>query len=87
MFPRLTGYSEMMRNISDMQKFFRVSMQFQFHFNFQLWGPPHRVAFVGPLGAPVVFVRDIFILDEIWTQDKIHILVGTFLGLNILLTT
>jgi hypothetical protein len=29
-------------------------------------------------------MRDIFILDEIWTQDKIYILIGTLLGWNIL---
>jgi hypothetical protein len=43
---------------------------------------------VGPVGGARVFcMRDIFILDEIWTQDKIYILAGTLLGLNILLTT
>jgi hypothetical protein len=47
---------------------------------------------VGPLGGALVFcMRDIFILDEIWTQYNIYIyiyiLVGTLLGLNILLTT
>jgi hypothetical protein len=25
-------------------------------------------------------VRDIFILNEIWEQDEIHVLVGTLLG-------
>jgi hypothetical protein len=28
-------------------------------------------------------MRDIFILNEIWVQDKIHILVGALLGSNI----
>jgi hypothetical protein len=28
-----------------------------------------------------------FILNEMWTQDKIYILIGTLLGSNILLTT
>jgi hypothetical protein len=31
-------------------------------------------------------MRDIFILNEIWGQDKIYILVGTLLGLNMKLT-
>jgi hypothetical protein len=30
-------------------------------------------------------MRDIFILNEIWVQGKIYILIGTLLGLNILL--
>jgi hypothetical protein len=30
--------------------------------------------------ARVVCMRYIFILNEIWTQDKIYILVGTLLG-------
>jgi hypothetical protein len=37
---------------------------------------------VGPLGGGggrVVCMRDVFILNEIWTQDKIRILVGTLL--------
>jgi hypothetical protein len=38
-----------------------------------------------PGGAQVVCMRAIFILNEIWTQDKIYILVGTLLGCNILL--
>jgi hypothetical protein len=40
----------------------------------------------GPLGARVVCMRDIFILEEIWVQGKIYILVGTLLGWNIKLS-
>jgi hypothetical protein len=32
-------------------------------------------------------MRDVFILNEIWVQDKICILVGTLLGSNILFIT
>jgi hypothetical protein len=39
--------------------------------------PPWGVA-VGPLGARVDCTRDIFILNEIWVQDKIYILVEIF---------
>jgi hypothetical protein len=39
--------------------------------------------FSGGLG--LACMRDIFILNEIRTQDKIYILVGTSLNLNILL--
>jgi hypothetical protein len=43
---------------------------------------------VGPVGgALVVCMKNIFILNEIWAQDKIYILIGTLLGSNILLTT
>jgi len=42
---------------------------------------------VGPLGGAFICMRDIFILNEIWAQDKIYILVGTLLGWNILLIT
>jgi hypothetical protein len=38
-------------------------------------------------GAQVVCVRDIFILNKLWAQDKIYILIGTLLGWNILLLT
>jgi hypothetical protein len=38
-------------------------------------------------GAQVICMRDIFILNEIWVQDKIYTSVGTLIGLNILLTT
>jgi hypothetical protein len=52
----------------------------------KLWHEPPPGAAVGPLReAQVVCMRDIFILNEIWAQDKIHI-VGR-LGLNILLIT
>jgi hypothetical protein len=33
-----------------------------------------------PRAARVVCMRNIFILDGIWTQDKIYILVATLLG-------
>jgi hypothetical protein len=32
------------------------------------------------VGARVTFMRDIFILKEIWTEDKIYFLIGTLLG-------
>jgi hypothetical protein len=32
-------------------------------------------------------MRDIFILKNIWVQNKIYILVSTFIDLNILITT
>jgi hypothetical protein len=40
---------------------------------------------VGPLargvgGELVICMSDIFILNEIWVQDKVSILVATFLG-------
>jgi hypothetical protein len=35
---------------------------------------------VGPLDGGVISMRDIFILNKIWAQDKIYILVGTLLG-------
>jgi hypothetical protein len=31
-------------------------------------------------GARVFYMRNIFILKEMWAQDKIYILVGTFIG-------
>jgi hypothetical protein len=31
-------------------------------------------------GEQVVYMMDIFILNEIWVQDKIYILVGSLLG-------
>jgi hypothetical protein len=41
----------------------------------KLWGA------IGPLvGTRVVCMRDIFILNEIWVQGKICILIGTLLG-------
>jgi hypothetical protein len=43
----------------------------------ELWGGEMRV----------VCMRDIFILNEISVQDKIYHLVGTSLGLKIVLTT
>jgi hypothetical protein len=30
----------------------------------------------------IVYMKDTFILNEIWAQDKIYILVSTLLGLN-----
>jgi hypothetical protein len=38
-------------------------------------------------GARFVCMGDIFILNEIWAQDKIYILIGTLLGLTISLIT
>jgi hypothetical protein len=38
-------------------------------------------------GGTVLALVDVFILNEIWAQGKVHILVGTSLGWNILLTT
>jgi len=34
---------------------------------------------VGSLGARIVYMRDIFILNEMLVQGKVHILVGNFL--------
>jgi hypothetical protein len=45
----------------------------------KLWSAPNW-ADVGPLAGLVVCVRDIFILNEIWAQDKICILINTLLG-------
>jgi hypothetical protein len=47
-------------------------------------GPPPRgegLLFFG--GGRVLCMRDIFVLNEILTGDKIYILVSTLLGLNI----
>jgi hypothetical protein len=41
---------------------------------------PRGGCVVGPRGARVVCMRDVIILNEIWAQGKIYILVGTFLG-------
>jgi hypothetical protein len=46
------------------------------------WRAPWRGA-VGSLGARVVCMRVMFILNEIWAKDKIYILVGTLLVSNI----
>jgi hypothetical protein len=35
---------------------------------------------VGPLVGAKLFIQGTFILNEIWAQDKIYILVGTLLG-------
>jgi hypothetical protein len=35
---------------------------------------------VGPRGRGVVFMRDMFTLNEMWAKGKIYILVGTLLG-------
>jgi hypothetical protein len=41
-------------------------------------GPPPGGGAVGPLGEGRVYcIRDIFILNEIWMQGKIYILIGT----------
>jgi hypothetical protein len=45
--------------------------------------PPRGAMSVIWGGARVVGMRDIFTLNEIWTQDKIYILVGILLGLNL----
>jgi hypothetical protein len=42
--------------------------------------PPLGGCTLGPRGGGVVCMRVIFILNEIWTEDGIHILVGTLLG-------
>jgi hypothetical protein len=42
-----------------------------------LWDMPPGEALLALGGAWVVCMRDIFILNEIWVQDKIYILVGT----------
>jgi hypothetical protein len=46
--------------------------------------PPGRVLLV-VWGARVFCMKDISILNEIWGQDKMYILVGTLLDRNILL--
>jgi hypothetical protein len=38
---------------------------------------------LGGGGGQVFCMRDTFILNEIWAQSKVHILVGTLLGYNI----
>jgi hypothetical protein len=38
-------------------------------------------------GRGVAYIADIFILNDIWAQGRVHILIGTLLGLNILLAT
>jgi hypothetical protein len=46
-------------------------------------GRPHpvtRFLFSGKGGARVVCMRDMFILNEIWGQDEMYILVGTSLS-------
>jgi hypothetical protein len=40
-----------------------------------------------PGGARVVCMRDIFVLNEMWVQDKTYILGGFLLGSNVLLST
>jgi hypothetical protein len=45
-------------------------------------GRAPRGALLVLLGRRVVCMRDIFILNEIWVQDKIYILVGTLLSWN-----
>jgi hypothetical protein len=42
--------------------------------------PPPGRCFWSTGGGGFVCVRDIFILNEIWAQVKIFILVGTLLG-------
>jgi hypothetical protein len=48
-----------------------------------LGGPVRPLGWWGalfPLEDAVVYIKDILILNEIWTQDKINILVCTLLG-------
>jgi hypothetical protein len=54
----------------------------------KLWGvlPREAPSVLGGGGASCLYEGHIY-LDEIWTQDKIYILVVTLLGRNILLTT
>jgi hypothetical protein len=42
-----------------------------------LWGEPPGRALLVLWGGPDVYMRDIFISNEIWTLDKIYILVRT----------
>jgi hypothetical protein len=42
--------------------------------------PPPGGCTLSPGGVQEVYMRAIFILNEIWTKDKIYILVGTLLG-------
>jgi hypothetical protein len=51
-----------------------------------LCGAPRGAAAGILRGAPVNCMREILILNEIWVQGKIYILVSTLLGWNILLT-
>jgi hypothetical protein len=51
-----------------------------------MWDAPPGSAF-GPLGGASCLYEGHTILNEIWTQDKIYILVDTLLGSNILLIT
>jgi hypothetical protein len=50
----------------------------------KLWGASLGGA-VGPWGAQVDCIRDILVLNKIWVQGKIYILIGVLLGRNILL--
>jgi hypothetical protein len=45
----------------------------------KLWGAT-PVDAVGPLGGGDLFVWGTFILNEIWTKDKIYFLIGTLFG-------
>jgi hypothetical protein len=47
---------------------------------YQTVGRPHGRAMVVLMGAGVVCMRDVLVLNEIWTQDKIHFLVGILLS-------
>jgi hypothetical protein len=48
----------------------------------KLWGAASWGALLVLWGVRVVFMRDKFVLNEIWAQDKIYIFVGTFLSQN-----
>jgi hypothetical protein len=51
-----------------------------------MWGPREALlVFLGGGGGESCLYEGILILNEIWAQDKLYILEGTFLGLNILL--
>jgi hypothetical protein len=45
----------------------------------KLWGAPRGELLVLG-GTRLVCMKGIFILNEMWKQNKIHILVGTLLG-------
>jgi hypothetical protein len=46
----------------------------------KLWEAPPRGALLVLLGARVYCMSDIFILNEIWAQDKLYILMDILLG-------
>jgi hypothetical protein len=52
---------------------------------FQTMERAPRVALLVPWGGGELFTWLAFILNKIWAQDKIYILVGTLLGSNMML--